>query len=191
MMFGAKTGKLKDGTLVTLRPMMESDEEALYRFFQVLPDDLLIFIRHNVKERKVIQEWVKRLNYSRVLPLLALVGDEIVADVTLHRVPHGWKRHIGRIRIVVAPAYQKLGLATLMLNEMVELAAELGLEKLWAEVPLDSRGAIGAFRNAGYVCKAVIEGLVKDTTNQNRDILIMICDIASYFDQRWARQKRG
>jgi RimJ/RimL family protein N-acetyltransferase len=191
MMFGTKTAKLKDGTLVTLRPMVEADEEALFRFFQVLPDDLLIFIRHNVKDRRVIQEWVRRLNYSRVLPLLACVGEDIVADVTLHRVPHGWKRHIGRVRIVVAPAYQKLGLATLMLNELVELAGELGLEKLWAEVPLDSRGAIGAFRNAGYVCKAVIEGLVKDTQNNNMDILIMICDIASYFDQRWAREERA
>jgi RimJ/RimL family protein N-acetyltransferase len=190
MVFGTKQGRLKDGSQVTLRPMTASDEEALFRFFQTLPDETLIFIRHDVKERKVIQEWAERLDYHRVLPLLAVVGDEIVADVTLHRVPHGWKRHIGRVRIVVSTAYQKLGLATLMLNEIVELAGELGLEKLWAEVPLDSRGAIGAFRNAGFVCKAVIEGLVKDIRNQNMDILIMICDVAAYFDQRWARQKR-
>jgi len=190
MVFGTKLGRLKDGTQVTLRPMTASDEGALFRFFQDLPDETLIFIRHDVKERRVIQEWAQRLDYNRVLPLLGLVGDEIVADVTLHRVPHGWKRHIGRVRVVVGTAYQKLGLATLMLNEIVELAGELGLEKLWAEVPLDSRGAIGAFRNAGFVCKAVIEGLVKDIRNQNMDILIMICDVAAYFDQRWARQKR-
>jgi RimJ/RimL family protein N-acetyltransferase len=189
MVFGTKQGRLKDGTQVTLRPMTASDEEALFRFFQDLPDETLIFIRHDVKERRVIQEWAQRLDYNRVLPLLGLVGDEIVADVTLHRVPHGWKRHIGRVRVVVGTAYQKLGLATLMLNEIVELAGELGLEKLWAEVPLDSRGAIGAFRNAGFVCKAVIEGLVKDTRNQNMDILIMICDVAAYFDKRWARHK--
>ena len=189
MIFGTKQGRLKDGTQVTLRPMTASDEEALFRFFQDLPDETLIFIRHDVKERRVIQEWAQRLDYNRVLPLLGLVGDEIVADVTLHRVPHGWKRHIGRVRVVVGTAYQKLGLATLMLNEIVELAGELGLEKLWAEVPLDSRGAIGAFRNAGFVCKAVIEGLVKDTRNQNMDILIMICDVAAYFDKRWARHK--
>ncbi len=189
-MFGTKTGKLKDGTEVTLRPMVASDEEALFRFFRDLPDDLVVFIRHNVKEERVIHEWVQRLNYKRVLPLLAFVGDDIVADVTLHQVRHGWKRHIGRVRIVVDPAYQHQGLATLMLNELVELAGELGLEKLWAEVPLDSRGAIAAFRNAGYVCKAVIEGLVKNTSGENMDVLIMICDIATYFDQRWARGKR-
>jgi hypothetical protein len=76
-----------------------------------------------------------------------------------------------------------------MLNELVELAGSSDWKSSGLK-SLDSRGAIGAYRNAGYVCKAVIEGLVKDIRNQNMDILIMICDIAAYFDQRWAREKR-
>ena len=187
MMFGCKEGKLIDGTLVTLRPMVSEDEEALYHFFEKLPDELLLFIRHNVKDRPIIHEWALRLNYDRVLPLLALVGDEIVGDATLHRVPYGWKRHIGRVRVVVSPAFQGRGLATFMLNELVKLSHELGLEKLWAEIPLDSVGAIRACRNAGFTCKAVIEGMVKDTKDQNIDVLIMVCDITSYFDRQWSR----
>ncbi len=186
-MFGMKQAKLKDGTMITLRPMTTDDGEALYRFFQTLPDDLLMFIRHNVKDRRVIQEWTERVNYGRVLPLLALAGNEIIGDATLHRVPHGWKRHIGRVRMVVSPRFQDQGLATLLLNELVELASEFGLEKLWAEIPLDSVGAIRACRNAGFACKAVIEGLVKNTKNQNLDVLIMVCDVAGYFDRRWSR----
>jgi RimJ/RimL family protein N-acetyltransferase len=187
MMFGGKEGKLVDGTSVTLRPMVSGDEEALYRFFQKLPDELLLFIRHNVKNRHIIHEWSQRLNYERVLPLLALSGGEIVGDATLHRVPHGWKRHIGRVRVVVSPAFQGRGLATFMLNELATLSHELGLEKLWAEIPLDSVAAIRACRNAGFTCKAVIEGMVKDTKDENIDVLIMVCDIASYFDKKWAR----
>lgn len=190
MMFGSKESKLKDGTPVTLRPMVKEDEHALYQFFLGLSDDLLMFIRHNVRDRKVVREWSQTLDYERVLPLVALVDGEIVADATLHRVPHGWKRHIGRIRVVVSPSYQNQGLATLMLNELVELGYELGLEKLWAEIPLDSVGAIRACRNAGFTCKAVIEELVKNTQNQNLDILIMVCDIATYFDRRWAQKLR-
>jgi len=184
-MFGSKEGKLKDGTIVTIRPMVSADEEALYNFFQKLSDDLLVFIRHNVKEREIIHEWAQRLNYERVLPLLALKGNEIIGDATIHRVTHGWKRHIGRVRVVVSPEYQAQGLATFMLNEIVELSHELGLEKLWAEVPLDSVQAIRACRNAGFACKAVIEGMVKDAQDQNIDVLIMVCDIASYFDRSW------
>jgi RimJ/RimL family protein N-acetyltransferase len=188
-MFGSKQNKLKDGTVVTLRPMVKEDEEGLFRFFQKLPDDLILFIRHNVKERSVIHDWARRINYDRVLPLLALAGDEIIGDATLHRVPHGWKRHIGRVRVVVSPKYQSQGLATLMLNELVTLGHELGLEKLWAEIPLDSPGAIRACRNAGFACKAVIEGMVKNLQSENIDVLIMVCDIPTFFDQRW-RQSR-
>jgi RimJ/RimL family protein N-acetyltransferase len=188
-MFGSKQNKLKDGTIVTLRPMVKEDEEELFRFFQKLPEELILFIRHNVKEPGVIQDWAHRINYDRVLPLLALVGDEIVGDATLHRVPHGWKRHIGRVRVVVSPKYQSQGLATLMLNELVTLGHELGLEKLWAEIPLDSPGAIRACRNAGFACKAVIEGMVKNLHSENIDVLIMVCDIPTFFDQRW-RQSR-
>jgi len=186
-MFGSKKGKLKDGTIVTIRPMTKEDEEALYRFFQGLSDDLLMFLRHNVKDRQVIRQWAEELDYSRVVPLLGLVDDEIAADVTLHRIPYGWKRHIGEVRTVVSPKFQNRGVATLILNELVDLASELGIEKLWAEIPLDSVGAIRAFRNAGFGCKAVIEGLVKDIYNRNLDILIMVCDVAGFFDTRWAR----
>lgn len=186
-MFGSKEGKLVDGTRVTLRPMVSTDEEALFEFFQKLPAELLLFIRHNVKERGIIHDWSLRLNYDRVLPLLAIVGSEIAGDATLHRVPHGWKRHIGRVRVVVSPAFQGRGLATLMLNELVKLGHELGLEKLWAEIPLDSVSAIRACRNAGFTCKAVIEGMVKNAQNENIDVLIMVCDIASYFDRQWSR----
>ncbi|MGD9505707.1 MAG: GNAT family N-acetyltransferase [Syntrophobacteraceae bacterium] len=185
-MFGEKEIALKDGSRTTLKLMTREDEEALYRFFRTLPDELLIFIRHNVKDRRVIQDWVERLNYARVLPLLAVTGGEIVGDATLHRVPHGWKRHIGRVRAVVSPEHQNQGLATAMLNELVRLAAEVGLEKLWAEIPLDSVGAIRACRNAGFACKSVIEDLVKNSRGENMDVLIMVCDVARYFDREWS-----
>ena len=188
MMFGSKQAKLKDGSVVTLRPMTEGDRQALQDFFNELPEELLVFVRHDVKDPKVIDEWARHLDYQRVIPLLAWAGDEIIADVTLHRIPHGWKRHIGKVRIVVSPKYQDQGLATLMLNELTALAAELGLEKLWAEIPLDSVGAVRAFRNAGFGCKAVIEGLVRDSHDRDVDILIMVCDVAGYFDKRWVKQ---
>jgi len=181
-MFGQREGKLRDGTTVMLRPMVKEDEEALYDFFTRLPIELLIFLRHNVKDRKIIHDWAQNLNYERVLPLLAFVEGKVVGNVTLHRVPHGWKRHIGRVRVVIDPQFQNRGLATLMLNEMVMLGHELGLEKLWGEIPLDSVAAIKACRNAGFSCKAVIEGMFKDARNQLIDALIVVCNLSSYFD---------
>ncbi len=187
MMFGQKQGKLKDGSLVLLKAMVKEDEKALYEFFKRLPDELLIYLRHDVKDRKIVHEWAENLNYDRVLPLLAFAEGSIVGNMTLHRVQHGWKHHIGRVRVVIAPEYQNRGLATLMLNELIMLAHELGLEKLWAEIPLDSTGAIKACRNAGFSCKAVIEGMFKDAQDRQIDVLIMVCNVSTYFDRKWSQ----
>lgn len=71
-----------------------------------------------------------------------------------------------------------------MLNELVMLSHELGVEKLWAEIPLDSVAAITACRNAGFACKAVIEGMFKNAQDKLTDVLIMVCDVSSYFDRK-------
>jgi RimJ/RimL family protein N-acetyltransferase len=174
-----KEGKLKDGSRVTLRPMVADDLELLTAFFQGLPEEQRLFLRHDVTDASVIKYWTEHIDYSRVFPLLALTGARIVGVVTLHRIPHGWKRHIGTVRVVVAPDYHGMGLGTLLIHEIVDLAAEFGLEKLIAELPLLYPAAIAVFRKAGFSSKAVIEGLVKDLHGNDTDVVIMVCDIYS------------
>jgi RimJ/RimL family protein N-acetyltransferase len=176
-----KEGKLKDGSRVVLRPMVAEDREKLITFFQSLPREQRIFLRHDVSDPEVIRSWTEHIDYSRVFPLLALAGDRVVGDATLHRIPRGWKRHIGTVRVVVAADYHNRGLGTLLVHEMVELATELGLEKLWAELPLSAPGAIAVFRKAGFSSKAVIEGLVKDLHGRSTDVVIMVCDVGTQY----------
>lgn len=174
-----KESKLKDGTRVLLRPLVAEDQQRLISFFQTLPEEQRMYLRHDVTDPEVVKSWTENINYEKVFPLVALVGDRIVGDVTLHRIPHGWKSHIGHIRVVVDHEFHNKGLGTLLVNEMVELAGEFGLEKLWAELPLNSPGAIAVFRKAGFSSKAVIDGLVKDLRGRDTEVVIMICDIRS------------
>lgn len=177
-----KEGKLKDGSVVLLRPLVQEDREELIKFFQSLPEELRLYLRHDVTDVEIIKSWTENIDYNHVFPILALAGDRIVGDVSLHRIPFGWKRHIGTVRVVVAPDYHDKGLGTLLIHEIVELAAEFGLEKLWAELPLNFPGVIAVFRKAGFSSKAVVEGLVKDLRGRNTDVVIMVCDIGSQYD---------
>ena len=177
-----KECKLKDGSIVLLRPLVAEDREELINFFQSLPEELRLYLRHDVTDMSIIESWTENIDYSKVFPILALVDERIVGDISLHRIPHGWKRHIGTLRVVVAPDYQDKGLATLLIHEMVELATEFDLEKLWAELPLNFPAAIAVFRKAGFSSKAVIEGLVKDLRGRNTDVVIMVCDIGTQHD---------
>lgn len=176
-----KEGKLKDGSRVLLRPMVAEDRQRLISFFQSISEEERIYLRHDVTDPEIIKSWTERIDYTRVFPLLALAGDLIVGDATLHRIPYGWKRHIGTVRMVVAADYQGRGLGTLLLHEIVELATEFGLEKLWAELPLAAPAALALFRKAGFSSKAVIEGLVKDLYGRNTDVVIMVCDVGTQY----------
>ncbi len=177
-----KECKLKDGSVVLLRPLVAEDREGLTTFFQSLPEELRLYLRHDVTDANIIKSWTDDIDYDRILPILALADERIVGDVSLHRIPYGWKHHIGTVRVVVDPDYQDKGLGTLLIHEIVELASEFGLEKLWAELPLDVPAAIAVFRKAGFSSKAVVEGLVKDLRGRNTDVVIMVCDIGTQYD---------
>jgi RimJ/RimL family protein N-acetyltransferase len=173
----SKEGVLKDGTRVTLRPMVKEDREKLLAFFRGLDEKDLLFLRSDVRDAAVIDRWVNNIDYQRAFPLLAEVDGRIVGDGTLHMRRMGWKRHLGNVRVVVAKDYQNKGLGTLLINELVELAGEFGLEKLIAEIHFQAQGALTAFKRAGFSVKAVFEDLVKDFTGRSSDLVVMVCDV--------------
>ena len=175
-----KKGKLKDGSEVLLRPMIREDRMAIGNFFNRLAPAVLQYVRHDVTDSKVLDQWFEHLDYERVFPLLAFKGDKVVANASLHRVAYGWRKHLGTIRIVVEPELHEKGLGTLMINELIDLAQEFGLEKLMVEFPLKAHGALAMFKKAGFSPRAVIEGLMKNRHGENVDVVIMVMDVAAW-----------
>jgi RimJ/RimL family protein N-acetyltransferase len=183
-----KEGVLKDGTKVILRPMVKDDRDKLIDFFSRVSEQDRQFLRSNVRDPKVIDDWVNHINYHKVFPLIAEVDGKIVGDATLHMRRTGWKRHLGNVRVVVANDFQGRGLGTLLINEISELAGEFGLEKLVSEIYFNAPGAINAFKRAGFGVKAVFEDLVKDLYDKNADMIVMVCDVEARRDRLRGRK---
>ena len=115
-----KEALLKDDTKITLRPMVAEDKDTLYEFFKKVPEEDLRYLRDDVTELSVVNRWADTLDYGRVLPLLALKDDRIIADATLHRRRSGWKWHLGMVRLFVDKDFRKIGLGHLMIEELVD-----------------------------------------------------------------------
>jgi L-amino acid N-acyltransferase YncA len=174
---------LKDGTKILLRPMVAKDQKALYEFFKGAHKEVAQYLRDDVTSPLVIEKWAKNLDYEKTLPILALKEDgTIIADATINRRNFGWKWHLGTVRIFVHRDYRNVGLGRLMIEELVDIAYKLGIEKLIAEVPDISTAAINAFSKAGFYRAATIANMVKDQNNMPVDAVFMMKDVRPAYD---------
>jgi L-amino acid N-acyltransferase YncA len=177
--------QLKDGTKILLRPMVAQDKDALYEFFKEVPNEDARFLRDDVSSILLIEKWVKNLDYSRTLPILAIRAGKIIADATINRRRSGWKWHLGTVRVFVHKGYRNVGLGLLMIEELTDIAYKLGIEKLVAEVPDLSTLAINAFTKAGFYRAAVIPNMVKDRDNMPVDVVVMMKDVKPAHDEAY------
>jgi RimJ/RimL family protein N-acetyltransferase len=174
-----KTVTLRDGTELTLRLMTRDDEHDLSRFFGGLPDEFKRYLSAEVTDRKLIARWMRELDYEKKLPLLAEHKGEIVASATLLRQTFGWGRHVGEVRVVIAPAFQGRGLGGILLGEIGGIGARGGLRKLVARIVAGKSDITRALTNAGFHNVAVLKGYARDAGGKHADLEIMVRELAA------------
>ncbi len=121
---------LRDARRVIIRPFTEHDADALFAFFQGLPEQAQRLAWDRIDARTTVDVWARRLDYDRVVPLLALDGERIVADATLHYRSHGPLRRVGRVKWLIDPAYRGAGIGTALVTNFIEMARLNGLRRL-------------------------------------------------------------
>ena len=165
--------KLKDGSTSRLRPLRKQDEKEFHQFFLAVPESERMFIKHRVTDPQVIKEWCQDIDLGRNLPLLAWMDGKIVGDATLHQQLGGWKRHIGRVSVLVLPQYRGRGLARALITEIVDISRHLGLEKVEAEFIGEQEAAIKMFAMLGFSNLLRFENYVKDMQAITHDYVLM------------------
>ncbi len=176
--------KLKDGSTVTLRPLRRQDEKQFHEFFQAVPERERMFIKHRVTDPGVIRDWCENIDLGRNLPLLAVSENKIIGDATLHQQLGGWKRHIGRVSVLVHPQHRGRGLAKALVHEIVEISRNIGMEKVEAEFIGEQEAAIHMFAMLGFSNLLRLEDYVKDMQAIKHDYVLMGLDLTT--DEEYA-----
>jgi len=164
---------LKDGLKITLRPLKKDDEKAFHDFFAAIPERERMFIKHRVQDPEVIRGWCQNIDYGRNLPLLAVVDGQIIGDASLHQQLGGWKRHVGRVSVLVHPKFRGHGLGRLLVEEIVDVARNLGLERAEAEFLGEQEAGMKVFAIVGFSQLFKLEDHVKDMQAINHDYVLM------------------
>jgi GNAT superfamily N-acetyltransferase len=165
--------KLKDDSKCIVRPLEATDEMAFHEFFLAVPMKERMFIKHRVTEPAVIHDWCQNIDYGRNLPLLAVSDGQMLADATLHQQLGGWKRHIGRVSVLVHPQARGRGLAGALVSDIVDIAGRLGLERLEAEFIGEQETAMKVFGMLGFTKLLQLEGYVRDMQAVSHDWILM------------------
>jgi GNAT superfamily N-acetyltransferase len=164
---------LRNDFTSTLRPLESTDEMGFHEFFLAVPTQERLFIKHRVTDPAVIHEWCQTIDLGRNLPLLAVYENQIIACATLHQQLGGWKRHIGRVSVLVHPKFRGRGLARALISEATDIARQVGLEKVEAEFIGGQETALKMFGLLGFHPLCKLPDYVRDMEGGTHDYILM------------------
>jgi RimJ/RimL family protein N-acetyltransferase len=164
---------LPDGTRVLFRPLTADDRQALIALFSNVSAEDLRYMRHKVTDPKLVGKWVDELDYNRVLPLVAVIGENIVGNATLH-FGEGPARHRAEVRIFLAKEIRRRGVGTRMLQALIDLARRRNIFMIEAQIINDQTTTIKAFQKLGFEMKCVLEDYFILPDGELRDVAHLI-----------------
>ena len=178
-----KTVTLPDGAQVQLRIATTADRDAILAFARALPVEDLLFLRVDLTEPAVVDEWMRNIDTGHSVSLVAYDSSGLIGYATVHRNPAPWTRRVGELRVNVSRSYRARGLGRYLTGEIFDVARSLGLKKMQANMTSDQHGAQAAFRRLGFVPEALLADYVEDRNGRSRDMVIMCYDIEGHSDQ--------
>ena len=158
---------------VILSYMSAKDAEAVLAFSRGLEEHDLLFLRRDITQLAVIEDWLRDVESGDALTILARSDDEVVGYGTIHRNALRWSAHVAELRVVVSPAVRGKGLGRLLTQEGFKTALRSGIEKMVARMTVDQKGAISVFESLGFRPEALLKDHVKDLDGNSHDLVMM------------------
>ena len=141
--------RLRNGSTVRFRPILPSDGDALVTFHDGLSDRSVyrrfFFVHPHLTEREV--ERFTRVDYVARMAYAVFEDDRMVAVGRYEQLPGG---HEAEVAFVVTDDRQHLGIGTLLLDHLADVARDHGVETFVAQTLSDNRDMLGVFLASGF-----------------------------------------
>ena len=174
---------LPDGSAVTFKLMTADDQDSVLAFAKALPEEDLLFLSMDITRSNVVADWVRNIESGRTSSLVAYDANGLVGYANVHRNQAPWMRRVGEIRVNIAPEYRSKGLGRLLVSRVFDMARQLELKKLVAQMTSDQRSARSVFRKLGFVPEALLADFVVDRNDVTHDLVMMTYDVDGHTDQ--------
>lgn len=173
---------LRDGARVLLRPLTPEDKGALLDFFLPVPYEERRFMRHNINDPEIVSNWALNPDYDKIFPLIAVIGDRIVGNATLH-FGQGPARHRAEMRIFLAKDFRRRGLGSKLIQALVEIAKRRSLYILEVQTVTELVHDIKAMQKTGFEIKCTFDDHFMLPDGELRDIVYMVMRLRAVEDE--------
>ena len=162
---------------VEIARMTGADRDALVGFVASLSAHDLLFLPRDLGHPKVVDAWMRSLDAGELVSLVAREAGKMVGCTAIFVDELSWSRHVGELRVLVAPDWRGRGLGRTLIQECFAQALELGLGKLVAQMTVDQRSAIALFEELGFRAEALLGKHVADREGKLHDLVLLGHDV--------------
>lgn len=157
----ARTHTFKNGLSVRFRAIKPSDEEEMRRLFYRFSDQS-VYYRYfspiKTMPHEKMQEYVN-IDYRMTLSIVGLAGepgqDRIIAEARYAQLPG---ETVADVAFIVDEACQGQGIATFLLQMLIDVAKESGITGFSADVLATNRSMLNVFEKVSFPVRAVLDG---------------------------------
>lgn len=178
-----KIETLKDGTKVVMRNLTLNDLDRIMRFYSSLPSEDRKYLRVDVTNKNIVEQRIRAIELGNVIRIIALHGDDIIADGALELTTEEWRKHQGELRVIIAKKFQRKGLGMIIMRELYFLAVEKKVEKVVVKMMRPQIAVRTICKKLGFHEELLIPDYVRDQTGKSQDLVIMTCEINDFWKE--------
>jgi len=147
---------LKNGLRITVRAIRPDDKAALLAAFQGL-DERTIYLRFFAPKQKITPRELKEateIDFVRTVALVTCLqdgaGEKIIGAGRYTAIGDAEPPDKAEVAFTVEEDYQGLGIASLTLRHLANIAREKGIAQFHAEVLQENKGMLAVFSRSGF-----------------------------------------
>lgn len=154
--------------------------DALLAFAASLAPHDILFLDRDITRPEQVDRWLEDVAAGDSIVIVALSSNEVVGYAALERSRLPWVYHVVELRLLVSPRLRRRGLGRALVREVFEIARELGVEKVLAQMTIDQDDAIAVFKAFGFRREAVLADQVRDRDGTKHDLVVMSLDVMAW-----------
>jgi N-acetylglutamate synthase-like GNAT family acetyltransferase len=159
---------------IVFRLMSAADRGAMLKFTQHLPESDLMWLRMDITKPAIVGQWVDNIEQGSTITVLALEGAAVVGYASIHHNRQMWMRHLGEMRMLVRDDFRAdSALEQRLVNEVFQLANEMGLYRVFIHIPTDQPHVRVLYEQLGFQPEALLTDWLMTEDGKLHDLIIM------------------